>query len=85
MGRRIITPMFGIVGITLLLGIGMVFPAMAESFPIKLVADSVAPEGQVFISVDFNQDGICDKPSVLISISTVEKIGIDQQCFLASI
>jgi len=82
MGRGIFSPMLGI---ALLLGIGMVFPAMAESFPIKLVADSVSPEGKVFVSVDFNNDGICDKPGVLISISTVEKIGIDQQCILASI
>jgi len=82
MGLRIFST---VLGIALLLGVGMVFPAMAESFPIKLVTDSVAPEGKVFVSVDFDNDGICDKLGVLISVTTVEKIGIDDECVLSSI
>ena len=82
MGWRIFS---SILSLTLLLGVGMVFPAMAESFPIRLVADSVAPDGKVFISVDFDHDGLCDKPGILISVSTIDKIGIDQQCVLVNI
>ncbi len=81
MALRII-PMISIV---FLLVVGTIFPAMAESFPIKLVADSVAPEGQVFVSVDFDNDGICDKQGVLISVTTSEKIGINDECVLPSI
>ena len=80
-----VLPLLGIASIALLFGIGMVFPAMAESFPIKIVSDSAAPEGKVYVSVDFDHDGICDEQAVLISISTVEKVGIDEQCFLSSI
>jgi len=83
--RKVISSMLGIAGITLLLGVGMVFPAMADSLPLRLVADSISPEGKAYVSVDFDQDGICDEQGVLISISTIEKIGIDQQCILASI
>jgi len=83
MGLGILS-IFGIASITLLLGMGMA-PAMAESFPLKIVADSSAPEGQQYVSVDFDQDGICDEQAVLISISTIEKIGIDEQCVLPSI
>ena len=81
MARRII-PMLSIV---FLLGVGMIFPAMAESFPIKLVTDLVAPEGKVFVSVDFDNDGICDKQAVLISVTISEKIGINDECVLPSI
>ena len=83
MGLGILS-IFGIASISLLLGMGMAFPVMAES-PLKLVADSSAPEGQGYVSVDFDQDGICDEQAVLISISTIEKIGIDDQCVLPSI
>jgi len=75
----------GVVSIVLLLSVGMIFPAMAESFAIKQVADSVASEGKVFVSVDFDNDGICDKPGVLISVTTSEKIGINDECVLPSI
>lgn len=75
----------GTASIALLLGVGMIFPAMAESFPLKIVANSIAPEGKVLVSVDFDHDGICDEPGVLISISTANKIGIDQQCTLTTI
>ncbi len=68
-----------------LLGIAMVFPAMAESSPLKLVADSVAPQGKVFVSVDFDHDGFCDKQAVLISVTTAEKVGITSECVLYSI
>jgi len=68
-----------------LLGIAMVFPAMAESSPLKLVANSVAPQGKVFISVDFDHDGFCDKQAVLISVATAEKVGITSECVLYSI
>ncbi len=74
-----------IMSIVLLLSVGMIFPAMAESFPIKQVTDSVAPEGKVFVSVDFDNDGICDKPGVLISVTTFEKVGINNECVLPSI
>lgn len=63
----------------------MMFPAMADSFPIKIVEDSIAPTGKVYVSVDFDHDGICDTESVQISILTAEKIGINSQCFLPSI
>jgi len=82
---RVISSMLGITGIALLLGVGMVLPAMADSFPLRLVADSIPPEGKAYVSVDFDNDGICDEQGVLISISTIKKIGIDQQCMLASI
>jgi len=82
---KVVSSMLGIAGIALLLGVGMVFPAMADSLPLRIVADSIPPEGKAFVSVDFDQDGICDEQAVLISISTIEKIGIDQQCILASI
>jgi len=68
-----------------LLGISMVLPAMAESSILKLVEDSVAVPGKVFVSVDFDLDGVCDKPPVLISVSTVEKVGITGECVLPSI
>ena len=68
-----------------LLGIAMVFPAMAESSPLKLVADSVAPQGKVFVSVDFDHDGFCDKQAVLISVTTAEKVGITGECVFSSI
>ena len=83
MGLGILS-IFGIASISLLLGMGMA-PAMTESFPLKIVADATAPEGQHYISVDFDQDGICDEQAVLISISTIEKIGIDELCVLPSI
>ena len=78
-------PLLGIASIALLFGMGMVFPAMAESFPIKVVFDSVAPEGKAYVSVDFDHDGICDEQAVLISVSTIEKIGITQQCSLLGV
>ena len=68
-----------------LLGIPMVFPAMAESSPLKLVADSIAPQGKVFVSVDFDHDGFCDKQAVLISVTTAEKVGITGECVFSSI
>ena len=68
-----------------LLGIAMVFPAMAESSPLKLVADSIAPQGKVFVSVDFDHDGFCDKQAVLISVATAEKFRITSKCALYSI
>ncbi len=68
-----------------LLGIAMVFPAMAESSPLKLVADSVTPQGKVFVSVDFDHDGFCDKQAVLISVTTAEEVGITSSCVLYSI
>ena len=68
-----------------LLGIGMVVPAIAESSPLKLVADSVAPQGKVFVSVDFDHDGFCDKQAVLISVTTAEKVGITGECVLGFI
>ena len=73
-----------ILGIFLLLSIGIVFPAMADSSALRTV-DSDAPVGKIFVSVDFDNDGICDKQAVLISTSTVAKIGITQQCILISI
>ncbi len=63
----------------------MVFPAMDESSPLRLVADSVAPQGKVFVSVDFDHDGFCDKQAVLISVITAEKVGITSECVLYSI
>ena len=84
MGNAVL-PLLGIASIALLFGMGTVFPAMAESFPIKIVSDSVAPNGKVYVSVDFDHDGICDEQAVLISISTVEKVGITQQCVLPGI
>jgi len=77
--------LLGVASIVLLFSLGMVFPAMADSFPIKIVEDSIAPTGKVYVSVDFDHDGICDTESVLISISTAEKIGINSQCFMPSI
>jgi len=74
-----------IVSFVFLLGIAMVFPAMAESSPLKLVADSVAPQGKVFVSVDFDHDGFCDKQVVLISVTTAEKVGITSECVLYNI
>jgi len=68
-----------------LLGIAMVFPAMAESSPLKLVADSVAPQGKVFVSVDFDHDGFCDKQPVLVSVATAEKFRITSECVFYSI
>ncbi|MCH7648702.1 MAG: hypothetical protein IIA83_08860 [Thaumarchaeota archaeon] len=68
-----------------LLGIAVVFPAMAESSPLKLVADSIAPQGKVFVSVDFDHDGFCDKQAVLISVTTAEKVGITGECVLGFI
>ena len=68
-----------------LLGIAVVFPAMAESSPLKLVADSIAPQGKVFVSVDFDHDGFCDKQAVLISVATAEKAEITGECVLYSI
>lgn len=82
---NVVLPLLGIASIALLFGIGMVFPAIAESFPIKIVSDSMAPEGKIYVSVDFDHDGICDEQAILISISTVEKIGVTQQCSLSSI
>ncbi len=63
----------------------MVLPAMAESSPLKLVSDSAAPQGKVFVSVDFDHDGFCDKQAVLISVTTAEKVGITSECVLYSI
>ena len=77
--------LLGVASIVLLFSLGLVFPAMADSFPIKIVEDSIAPTGKVYVSVDFDHDGICDTESVLISILTAEKIGINSQCFLTSI
>lgn len=68
-----------------LLGIAMVFPAMADSSPLKLVADSVTPQGKVFVSVDFDHDGFCDKQAVLISVTTAEKVGITGECVLSNV
>jgi len=73
-----------IASLAFLLGAAVVFPAMAES-PLRIVADSVEIPGKVFVSVDFDHDGFCDKQSVLISVSTVEKIGITGYCVLPSI
>lgn len=72
-------------GITLLIGIGMIFPVMADSSTLRLVSDLSAPTGEVFVSVDFDQNGICDEEAVLISISTVQKVGISQYCMLPNI
>ena len=77
--------LLAIVSFIFLLGNAMVLPAMAESSPLKLVADSVAPQGKVFVSVDFDQDGFCDKQTVLISVTTAEKIGITGECVLSNI
>ena len=63
----------------------MVLPAMAESSTLKLVVDLAAPQGKVFVSVDFDHDGFCDKHAVLISITTSEKVGITGECILRSI
>ena len=68
-----------------LLGITMVLPAMAESSTLKLVVDLDAPQGKVFVSVDFDHDGFCDKHAVLISVTTAEKVGITGECILRSI
>jgi len=68
-----------------LLGNAMVLPAMAESSSLKLVTDSVAPQGKVFVSVDFDHDGFCDKHAVMISVTTAEKIGIAGECILSNI
>ncbi len=68
-----------------LLGFAMVFPAIAESSPLKIVADSVVVQGKVLVSVDFNYDGLCDKQAVLISVSIAEEIGITGECVLSSI
>ncbi len=80
-----ISQKLAIASFAFLLGIGMVFPAMAESSPLKLVADSVAPQGKVFVSVDFDHDGFCDKHAVMISVTTAEKIGITGECILSNI
>ncbi|MCH8833197.1 MAG: hypothetical protein IIA81_02770 [Thaumarchaeota archaeon] len=66
-------------------GITMVLPAMAESSTLKLVVDLAAPQGKVFVSVDFDHDGFCDKHAVLISVTTAEKVGITGECILRSI
>ncbi len=63
----------------------MVLHAMAESSSLKLVTDSVAPQGKVFVSVDFDHDGFCDKHAVMISVTTAEKIGIAGECVLSNI
>lgn len=63
----------------------MVLPAMAESSTLKLVVDLAAPQGKVFVSVDFDHDGFCDKHAVLISVTTAEKVGITGECILRSI
>ncbi len=68
-----------------LLGAAIVFPAMAESSPLKLVTDSVVVPGKVFVSVDFDHDGLCDKHAVLISVSIAEEIGITGECVLPNI
>ena len=75
----------GIVSIAVLLGIGMVFPAMAEYFPLKIVSNLNVTQDKLYVSVDFDNNGICDENAVLISVSTIQKIGIDQQCVLPSI
>ena len=72
-------------GIILLIGIGMIFPAIADSSTLRLVSDSSVSTGKVFVSVDFDQDGICDEEAVLISISTVQEVGISQYCTLPNI
>ncbi|MCH8972650.1 MAG: hypothetical protein IH814_00750 [Thaumarchaeota archaeon] len=77
--------LFVIASFVFLLGVGMVFPAIAESSPLKLVADSVAPQGKVFVSVDFDHDGFCDKQAVLISVTTAKKVGITGECVLGFI
>ncbi len=63
----------------------MVLPVMAESSPLKLVSDSAAPQGKVFFSVDFDDDGFCDKHAVMISVTTAEKVGITGECALTNI
>ena len=68
-----------------LLGIAMVLPAMAESSSLKLVVDLDAPQGKLFVSVDFDHDGFCDKHAVLISVTTAEKVGIAGECVLSNI
>ena len=68
-----------------LLGIAMVLPAMAESSSLKLVADLAVPQGKVFVSVDYDHDGFCDKPAVLVSVTTAEKVGITGVCVLSNI
>ncbi|QDI89623.1 hypothetical protein Nisw_08860 [Candidatus Nitrosopumilus sp. SW] len=82
---NVVLPLLGIASIALLFGMGTVLPAMAESFPIKIVSDAISPEGKVYVSVDFDNDGVCDEQAVLISIGTIEKIGITQQCLLPAI
>jgi hypothetical protein len=77
--------LLGVTNIVLLFSRGLVFPITDDSFPIKMVEDYIAPTGKVYVSVDFNHHGICDTESVLISILTAEKIGINSQCFLPSI
>lgn len=72
----------GIASMAILLGMGMVFPAMAEYFPLKLVSNLNATQDKLYVSVDFDNNGICDENAVLISVSTVQKIGIDKQCVL---
>ena len=74
-----------IMSFVFLLGIAMVLPVMAESSPLKLVADSAAPQGKVFVSVDFDHDGFCDKYAVLILVTTAEKVGITGACVLSNI
>ena len=74
-----------IASLAFLLGATMVLPAMAESSPLKLVADLDAPQGKVFVSVDFDHDGFCDKQAVLISVTTAEKVGITGECVLGFI
>ena len=74
-----------IVSFVFLSGITMVLPAMAESSTLKLVVDLDAPQGKVFVSVDFDHDGFCDKHAVLISVTTAEKVGITGECILHSI
>ncbi len=68
-----------------LLGIAMVLPAMAESSSLKLIVDLDAPQGKVFVSVDFDHDGFCDKHAVMISVTTAEKIGVTGECVLSNI
>ena len=84
MGLGILS-IIAIASISLLLGLGMSNTVMAESFPLKIVSDSVAPDGKVYVSVDFDADGICDELAVLISISTAEKVGIESKCALPGI
>jgi len=76
--------LLAIASFVFLLGNAMVLPVMAESSSLKLVADSVAPQGKVFVSVDYDHDGVCDKHAVMISVTTADKIGITGKCVLSN-